>query len=49
MKRKNSEIKSISRLIFNKIDGYKKLITLKMLSDDTNNGLKELSNQSWLV
>ena len=42
--KKNYEIQSISRQIFNKIDGNKKLISLKMLSENANNRLKESSN-----
>ena len=41
---KNNEIQSRSRPIFNKINGNKKLISLRMLIENTDNGLKELSN-----
>lgn len=41
-KKNNNEIQS-SRPIFNKIQGNKKLISLRMISENTNNGLKELS------
>ena len=41
---KNNETQSISRPIFNKKNGNKNLISLRMLSEYTNNGLKELSN-----
>ena len=42
--KKNNEIQSISRPIFNKIHENKKLISLRMLSENTNNRLKELFN-----
>ena len=35
---------AISRPIFNKINEDKKLISLRMLSENIDNGLKELSN-----
>ena len=40
-KRNNNEIQSISKPIFNKTNGNKKLISLRMLNEDTNNRLKE--------
>lgn len=43
---KNNEIQSISKPIFNKIDGNKKLISLRRMSENTNNGLKELSDRN---
>ena len=42
--KKNNKLQSMSRPIFNKINGNKKLISLRMLRENTNNGLKELSN-----